>query len=150
QVYTLSKEGKALCLDAAKGTVVWEKDLAKQLGAKKPEWGFSGAVLVEGDIAVYNLGSAGTGENKESEEVVWKSDTTVAGYSQPIPFDMGKDRLVVFMAASDAIALHPKTGSVAWSQPWKTSYDINAADPIIEGNKVFVSSGYNHGASVFE
>ena len=150
QVFTLSKTGKALCLDAAKGTVVWDKNLAKDLGAKKPDWGFSGAVLIEGDLAIYNVGSAGTGLNKKTGEVVWKSGAGAAGYSQAIAFNMGKDRLAIFMAASDAIALNPKTGVIAWSHPWKTDYDINAADPIISGNKVFVSSGYNHGASVFE
>jgi outer membrane protein assembly factor BamB len=150
RVFTLSKTGKALCLDAAKGTVVWEKDLAKDLGAKKPEWGFSGSVLIEGDLAIYNVGEAGAGLNKKTGEVVWKSGTGASGYSQAIAFNLGKDRLAIFMAASDAIALNPKTGVVAWTHPWKTSYDINAADPIVSGNKVFVSSGYNHGASVFE
>lgn len=150
RVYTLSKTGKAFCLDAAKGTVVWEKDLAKDLGAKKPEWGFSGSVLIEGDLAIYNVGSAGTALNKKSGEIVWKSGTGVAGYSQVITATIGRDRLAILMAASDAIALNPKTGAVVWSHPWKTSYDVNAADPIVSGNKVFVSSGYNHGASVFE
>jgi len=150
RVYTLSKTGKAFCLDAAKGTVVWEKDLAKELGAKKPEWGFSGSVLIEGDLAIYNVGTAGTALNKQTGAVVWKSGTDVAGYSQAIPINLGKDRLVLFMAARDCLALNPKTGVVAWSHPWKTSYDVNAADPLVSGNKVFVSSGYNHGASVFE
>lgn len=150
QIYTLSKTGRALCLNAAKGVVVWEKDLAKDLGAKKPEWGFSGSVLIEGDLAIYNVGQAGTALNKKTGEVVWKSGPGVAGYSQAIAVNFAKARLAVFMAAADAVALDPKTGVVAWTYPWKTSYDVNAADPIIEGNKVFVSSGYNHGASVFE
>lgn len=150
RVYTLSKTGRALCLDAAKGTVIWDKPLAKDLGAKKPEWGFSSSVLIEGDLAIYNVGSAGTALNKQTGEVVWKSGPGAAGYSQAIPVNFGKDRLAILMAAADAIAINPKTGEVAWSHPWKTSYDINAADPVVSGNKVFVSSGYNHGASVFE
>ncbi len=150
RVYTLSKTGRAFCFDAAKGTVIWGKNLARDLGAKNPSWGFSGAVCIEGDLAIYNVGSAGTALNKQTSAVVWKSGTAAAGYSQPVGFNLGKDRLVIFMAAKDAVALNPRTGVVAWSHPWKTSYDINAADPVVSGNKVFVSSGYNHGASVFE
>ena len=150
RVYTLSKTGRALCLDAAKGTVIWNKHLAKDLGAKKPEWGFSGSVLIEGDLAIYNVGSAGTALNKRTGEVAWKSGTEAAGYSQGIACNLGGDRLVVLMAAKDVIALNPKTGAVAWRHPWKTSYDVNAADAVISGNRVFVSSGYNHGASVLE
>ncbi|MEY4386828.1 MAG: Quinohemoprotein alcohol dehydrogenase precursor [Verrucomicrobiota bacterium] len=150
RVYTLSKTGRAICLDAAKGTVIWNKALAKELGAKKPEWGFAGSVLIEGDLAIYNVGSAGTALNKQTGDVVWKSGAGASGYSQAIAANVGKERVAVFMAAEDCVAVNLKTGAVAWRYPWKTDYNINAADPLIAGQKVFVSSGYNHGASVFE
>jgi outer membrane protein assembly factor BamB len=41
-------------------------------------------------------------------------------------------------------------GTELWRHPWKTSYGVNAATPIIEGDKVFVSSGYNFGAAVLQ
>src|SRR5689334_20519596 len=42
RVFTISKRGLVLCLDAATGKVVWSKDLASEPGAKVPEWGFAG------------------------------------------------------------------------------------------------------------
>ena len=150
RVFTLSKTGKALCLDAAKGTVIWEKDLAKGVGAKKPEWGFSSSPLVEGDNVIYNVGSAGAALNKKTGAVAWKSGAEPSGYSAGVMFNQGKDRLAVMMTARDATALNPVDGKVVWSHPWKTSYDINAADAVVSGNKFFLSSGYNHGSSVIE
>lgn len=150
RVYTLSKTGRAFCLDAAKGTVIWAVDLAKEVNAKKPEWGFSGSVLIEGDLAIYNVGEAGTALHKETGKVAWKSGPGAAGYSQPVAANLDGKRVAILMAASEAIALDPKTGRVIWRHPWKTSYDVNAADPIVSGNRVFVSSGYNHGAAVLE
>ena len=150
RVYTLSKTGRALCFDVAKGTVIWDKTLAADLGAKKPEWGFASSVLIEGDLAIYNVGSAGTALNKNTGEIVWKSGPGVSGYSQVIAANLGANRIALFMAREDAIALNPKSGKVLWTYPWKTSYDINAADPILAGTKVFISSGYNHGASVID
>jgi len=150
RVYTLSKTGKAYCFDAATGAVIWEKDLAEETGAKKPEWGFSGSPLIEGNRVIYNMGEAGTAVDKSSGKLVWKSGTDRAGYSTPMSVKVGSESVVLIMAAQSAVAFHPGDGGVAWSHPWKTSYDINAADPIVSGNKVFVSSGYNHGASVFE
>ena len=150
QVFTLSKTGRAFCLDAAKGTVIWEKNLAKDLGAKKPEWGFSSSVLVEGDVAIYNVGTAGTALNRKTGEVVWKSGAGVAGYSAAVLFNQGKERLAIMMTAADATAFNPADGKIAWSHPWKTSYDVNAADAVVSGNKFFLSSGYNHGSSVIE
>ena len=47
------------------------------------------------------------------------------------------------------VALNPKTGKVLWKIPWKTSYDVNAADAIINGDKIFLSSGYNKGCAVY-
>jgi outer membrane protein assembly factor BamB len=40
-----------------------------------------------------------------------------------------------------------KDGKALWRHEWKTDYDVNAADPIVAGESVFVSSGYNRGAA---
>ena len=37
-VYVSGKEGQLFCLDAAKGTKVWEVAMRKELGAKVPDW----------------------------------------------------------------------------------------------------------------
>jgi outer membrane protein assembly factor BamB len=34
-----------------------------------------------------------------------------------------------------------------WRFPWKTSYGVNAATPIISGDQIFVSFGYNYGCA---
>lgn len=150
RVYTLSKTGRAFCLDAAKGTVVWEKELAQETGAQKPEWGFAGSPLIVGELVIYNVGSTGAALEKATGKLVWKSGADKSGYSTPLLVQNGADPYVLIMAAKSAVAFRPADGTTVWSHPWETSYDINAADPIVSGNKVFVSSGYNHGASVFE
>ncbi len=149
-VFTLSKTGKAICLDAAKGTVIWEKDLAKEVDAKAPTWGFSASVLIEGDLAIYNVGTAGTALNRKTGEVVWKSGAGVSGYSAAVLFNQGKERLAIMMTAGDATALNPADGKIVWSHPWKTQHDVNAADAVVSGNRFFLSSGYNHGSAVIE
>ena len=58
-IYTLSKRGVIYCLDATKGTVIWTKNLAEELKAEIPTWGFAGSVLIEGDLAILNVGSQG-------------------------------------------------------------------------------------------
>lgn len=150
RVYTLSKTGKAFCLDAAKGTVIWEADLAKLTGAAKPEWGYSGSPLIDGDLVIYNVGTEGTALYKDFGKLAWKSGAEKSGYSSPLPSQFDGQRLILLMTAKHLVALHPATGEVAWRHPWETSYDINAADPIVSADKVFISSGYNHGAAVLQ
>jgi outer membrane protein assembly factor BamB len=61
--------------------------------------------------------------------------------------------MLVF-SASRVMGLTPDRGELLWEYPWKTEYDINAAQPMLIGvigdNRVFVSSGYGAGAAVIE
>lgn len=150
RVFNLSKRGLVHCLDAAKGTVIWSKNLSEELKAKMPTWGFAGSVLIEGDLAIVNLGSTGAALDKKSGKVVWSSGEDEAGYSTAVPFVTGGERAVAMAVRQDVVALRVKDGKELWRFPWITSYDVNAADPIIDGSKVFISSGYNHGGGVFD
>jgi outer membrane protein assembly factor BamB len=150
RVYTLSKRGIVHCLDAAKGTVIWATNLMDGLSAGMPDWGFSGSVLVDGDLCILNVGNAGTALDKKTGRVVWFSGTDKAGYATPVPFNAGGERAAILAAKQHVMAVRVKDGKELWRFPWKTQYDVNAADPILSGSKVFVSSGYNHGAGVFD
>ncbi len=150
RVFTFSKRGVIHCLDAAKGTVIWSKNLMDELKAKMPTWGFAGSVLIEGDLAIVNLGTAGAALNKNTGKVVWSSGDEEAGYATAVPCAVGGQRAVALVIRQDVVALGVKDGKELWRFPWKTEYDVNAADPILAGSKVFISSGYNHGGGVFE
>jgi outer membrane protein assembly factor BamB len=150
RVYTFSKRGLVHCLDAAKGTVIWSKNLAEELNANFPEWHFAGSVLIEGELAILNVGSAGAALDKKTGKVVWSSGPDASGYSTPVPFNAGGERAVLLAIKQDVIALKVKDGQELWRFPWKTQYDVNAAIPILNGSKVFISSGYNRGAGVFD
>jgi outer membrane protein assembly factor BamB len=152
RVYTLSKTGKLHCLGAADGKVIWMKSLpdevAHKIGkpAKLPEWGFAGSVLARGDRLFANVGTLGTALDMNGN-ILWTTGPEASGYSTMVPVQFeGKEAVAVFGGQAVA-ALDPVTGAVLWSHEWKTMYDVNAADPIVRGDLVFVSSGYNRGAS---
>jgi len=150
RVYAVSKRGIVHCLDAVRGSVIWTKNVAEELKAEMPGWGFAGSVLIEGDLALLNVGGAGAALDKKTGNVVWLSATDASGYSTPAPFKAGGERAMM-LARKDTIGAYTvKDGKELWSFPWKTQYDVNAAVPILSGNKVFVSSGYNHGGGVFD
>jgi outer membrane protein assembly factor BamB len=150
RVYTFSKRGVVHCLDAAGGKVVWTKKLADELGAKMPTWGFAGSVLISGDLAIINVGTAGAALDKKTGKVVWSSGGDFAGYSSPVPIKAGGAPAVMMAIKQDVVAINVKDGKELWRFPWKTQHDVNAADPIMLGSKVFISSGYAHGGGVFD
>ena len=42
------------------------------------------------------------------------------------------------------------TGKKLGECPWETSYDVNAADPIVKDGQIFISSGYGKGAALID
>ncbi len=148
RVYTFSRKGELFCLDAAKGSVIWSKNLNQELGLEIPTWGCASSVLVEGTMAVVNMGSAGVALDKKSGEVVWVSDKSAGAYATPVPLVLGSDQCLAILSKESLIAVKAASGKQLWSYPWQTSYDVNAADPIVAGDQVFISSGYNHGGAV--
>jgi outer membrane protein assembly factor BamB len=149
-VYSISRKGNLFCLDAATGKVLWSKNLPAELNCEIPTWGFAGSPLVDGDLLILNVGSAGLGLNKKTGAVVWHSGEGASGYSTAVPFQSGDKHLVVFAASETIEAVDPATGKSAWTYPWKTQYDMNAPDPIISGDRVFISSGYGHGSAMLD
>ena len=150
RVYTFSRKGDLFCLDAAKGNVIWSKQLNKELGLEIPTWGCASSALVEGELVVVNMGSAGMALDKKSGKVVWVSSKSAGAYATPVPLTIGGDLCVAILTRQSLVAVKAAGGQVVWSYPWKTDYDLNAADPIVAGDKVFISSGYNHGGAVLK
>ena len=144
KVYTLSKTGRAFCLNLEDGTVIWEKNF----DYKPPEWGFAGSALIYDGLAIYNVGESGIAVNKDTGGYVWKSDNEQPGYATAVPVTMDERPVVVLFAKDSVIGIDPKAGTKYWEYRWKTKYDVNAADPVIQGDEVFVTSGYSHGCSL--
>ena len=150
RVYTFSRKGHLFCLDAAKGTVIWSKNLNKELGLEIPRWGCASSALVEGDLVVQNMGSAGVALDRKSGKVVWVSGKSAGAYATPVPLTIGGEQCLAILARQSLVAVKTATGQEVWSYPWQTSYDVNAADPIVVGDKIFISSGYNRGGTVLK
>jgi len=153
RVYTVSHQGDLFCLDAATGKKVWYKHYQQDFHGKRPQWGFAGSPLVEGNLLILDAGAPGASTialDKATGNIVWKAGNDGAGYASPIAATLGGKRTIVMFKAAALVGLDASNGQELWRQPWKTSYDVNAATPIVTGNRIFVSSGYGHGCALLE
>lgn len=153
RVYTLSHQGDLFCLDAATGQKVWYKHLQQDLGGKRPQWGFAGSPTVDGDLVFVDVGARNASTvalNKATGAVVWKSGDDDAGYAAPVVAQIDGKRTVVMFKASHLVGLDVKDGRELWRDLWKTNYDVNAATPLVVGDRIFVSSGYGAGGCMVE
>jgi len=150
KVYTLSKIGDLFCLDAATGKVLWHKQLNKDMGFKLPTWHFSSSALIAGDMLLLNMGAAGLALNKDTGEPLWQNGKGRCGYATPVPFQMDGQPCLAIMGEVTLFAVRQSDGKQLWQYPWKTMYEINAADPVVLGNQMFITSGYKHGCALLE
>lgn len=153
RVYTVSREGDLFCLNATNGKVVWSKNFPKDFRAEIPTWGFSGSPLVEVNLLLVEVGGPGASVvafNKMNGSIVWKNGSDHVGYSSLAPYDYGGQRAFAVFSKEHIVGRTMRGGGELWRHPWKTSYGVNAATPIIQGDKVFISSGYNFGAAVLQ
>lgn len=150
-VYTLSKRGVVHCLEAATGTVRWSKNVAEELGTKMPTWGYAGSVLIDGARAVLNMGSHGVALDKATGQVVWQTGKGESGYSTPLPFEHRGTKAYLIFGAKEIAAVRADTGARLWGHAWETSYDVNAADPVVVApDRIFIASGYNRGGALLD
>ncbi len=149
-VYVASRNGDCLRFEAATGKIVWHKNVAKELGLKQPRWNFASSPLITDNMFILNTGTAGVALKKTDGSLIWENGKGISGYSTAVPFTLGDQRCVVIVGAKEITGLIVATGKVIWKRPWKTDWDINAADPIISGDEMFVSSGYNTGCALYK
>jgi outer membrane protein assembly factor BamB len=65
-----------------------------------------------------------------------------------VRYAVGNQRGVAIFSASGIVGVDPATGRRLWQFPWRTQFDVNAADPVIWEDSVFISSNYNKGGAM--
>jgi len=160
-VYALSSNGTLAAVDKRSGAERWRVSFAERFGAKPPRWGFSGAPLIEGGMALVETGG---GENeafaafdKLTGETLWTAYDGVGGYSSPIVIDWQGRRLAVALASQpgDHPNAPPKQqligltmdGKLAWRRD--TPGFLVAMPVFAPPDRVFVSASNDDGCRMF-
>ena len=113
-------------------------------------WELSSSVCIEGDAAIINVCTTGIAFNKKTGALLWKSKPGASNYSTPVTFKFGKKTYAAIYGKKHLNAVDVKNGRLLWSFPWKTTYNIIAADPYIYDGKIFISSGYGNGCALID
>lgn len=160
RLYVVGSAGLLLCLNLADGSPCWQHDLRAELGASMPQWGFAFSTLVDGDLVFTapggRNGSSIAAFNKKTGDLVWNKLDDPAGYSSPMAVTVAGTRQIIFFTGDSLVGVKANTGELCWRFPWSTSFNVNAATPIIfqarkDGQTldyVFISSGYDKGCAL--
>jgi outer membrane protein assembly factor BamB len=154
-VYVLGATGELRALSDATGRTIWRVNILDDNQAANVQWGMAGSPLVVDDTVVVHPGG-GNGRSvvaydRRTGARVWAAQDDRAGYAAPMLATLAGVRQIVVFSASRLMGLTPDGGRLLWEYPWRTEYDINAAQPIVVSDtRLFVSSGYGSGAAVIE
>jgi outer membrane protein assembly factor BamB len=153
-VYTLGQWGDLVAVATATGKEVWRKNLMKDLGGKMmSQWNYSESPLVDGNNVICCPGGAdGTmvALNKQTGALVWRTKdwTDKASYSSVVVATIGGLRQYVQLTDAHVVGVQPADGKVLWKAPRAGKVAV-IPNPIVDGNLVYVASGYGIGCNLF-
>ncbi len=143
-VYTRD-HARVYAFKADSGEKVWE-NYSKTVHANGFQSHVSSPLVFE-DLLIVNL-MRGMAFKRDSGEVVWEFEGK-CGLASPVLFKhKGKPAVALFLPDA-LVARDVRTGAELWSIPWETAQG-NPPDPIFFDDKVFVSSGYGKGRSLYD
>jgi len=156
KVFALGPQGTLDCLDAAKGTPVWAKDLVKDFGGRPGGWGFSESPLVDGDRLIVAPGGTDAplvALNKKTGDVIWKAAIEGAGpaeYASVLVTEIEGVRQYIKFFQTILVAVNAETGAEIWRSAWPRGKTAVIPTPIVDGNRIYITSGYGAGSKLIE
>ena len=150
RVYGYSKSGRLACYNVADGEKYWTADLMAKAGLPKPpEWGFAGSPLILGNRVIVEA-TFTCALDKATGKEIWRSKKYKPAYGSPIAFQYKNKIYLATLKTDGLVILDAQTGKTVAFQDWRTSFRTNSTTPIIIGNKIFISTGYQRGCALFE
>jgi outer membrane protein assembly factor BamB len=154
-VFSLGATGRLVCLDLASGKLQWQVNILED--NDNLPWGMSGSPLVYDQVVVVNPGTqrktaagrAVVAYERATGKQVWSTGNTKAGYSSPMLATLAGRRQILLLDGEVLAGYDSQSGHELWHFPWQTFQDINVAQPVVlDGDRVFISSGYGKGCAL--
>ncbi len=176
--FTFGAQGVLSAVDLADGKLVWRRETAKEFTVPEAFFGVGSTPLLEDGKLIVMLGAqtnsgvvafdAATGRTiwesvgekswtgqpmhgwPGEREVVWKPWDKQASYASPVAATMHGRRVIFCFLRQGLVALDPADGKVFDSFWFRATVEesVNAINPVVSGNRVFISAAYYRVGSV--
>jgi outer membrane protein assembly factor BamB len=149
RVYVYSSAMKLSCFDVKDGKQIWAQDIAKDFGGKNIQWQSAASPLVDSG-KVFVVGG-GEGQSLLAFDQVtganaWKTQNDGMHHATPTAATIQGVRQVVFLTKVGLVGVAVDSGNVLWRQDFAAR--VAGASPVVSGDLVYCSAGYNVGAQV--
>ncbi|MBI1784633.1 PQQ-like beta-propeller repeat protein [Candidatus Sumerlaeota bacterium] len=148
RVYAVGAAGNILCLNVKTGEIIWMRDCVKEFGLNMPTWGTASSPLIDDSKVICVTGAEPVGKimafDKMTGKEIWRSlpSDSEIGYSQPMIFEAGGKRQLIYWHPKGVASLDPESGKPYWEQPFNAPSGMSIATPAMSGPYLFVSNFY--------
>ena len=156
-VFTFGAQSVLSCLSLADGSLVWQRQLDKEMDLDDNFFGNGLPAILEGDMLLLNVGGTQSGYllgiDKKTGVTQWQTDTQGASYSAATLLSFDKKRYAAFLTREGLRMIEPTTGKqIGATYPFRSriSDSVNGASPVVIGNRIFLSAAYRTGAALVE
>jgi outer membrane protein assembly factor BamB len=151
--FAVGQWGELVCLATTSGQEKWRKDLSKDFGGSRPEWGFSESPLVDGDKVVVTPGGPGgaiVALSKQTGDLLWQTKELKdsAHYASLIVTATGGVRQYTQLTDASVVGVAAADGKLLWRAPRRGATAV-IPTPISYEGFVYVTSGYGIGCNLF-
>lgn len=155
RVYTFGAQGILQCLGLGSGSRIWQVDTRSQFRPRKGFFGAACSPLVRDGAVFVHVGAQGAGVvafDADTGRTLWKATDDEAGYSSPVHASIGGRPWIVSFTRNGVVSIDPANGRVGFRVRWRSRSraSVNAAAPLIVGDRIFVSASYSTGALLLD
>jgi outer membrane protein assembly factor BamB len=155
RVFVYGAEGVLRAADLATGKWLWSVDVMKAYAVEKGFFGAAGAPLHFEGRVIINAGGKDAGIvafDAATGRELWRATADPAGYSSGVAATLNGKPSAVFFTRTGLAVLDPATGAVINQMRWRSrsNASVNAATPLVEGNRIFLSASYGTGAVLID
>lgn len=160
-VFALSFAGDLICAETRSGREVWRLNFERDFGGKMmSQWGYSESPLVDGDRLIVTPGAPNAmmaALDKRTGRLIWRTSLPPnpgpagqdgAGYSSIVISEARGTKQYVQLVGRGLIGVDASSGDLLWGYNQIANGTANVPTPIVSGDYVFCSSGYDDGGSV--
>ena len=160
-IFAIGTSGDIVSLEAGTGNILWSKNFQKDLGGgNNPTWKFSESPLIDGDRVLCTPGghkAVIAALNKTTGDVLWTCSMPdigakgkeEAGYSS-IVISQGAGVKQYVQLTNEALISVSAEGKFLWGYNKIANRVANIPTPVVYGDHVFCSTGYNTGAALLK
>ena len=156
-IYVIGNGGDVVCLHAADGKIVWQRNMAQDFGARAPNWSYRESPLIDAEKLICTPGGPGAtlvALDKLTGKTIWKSavpGNPGAGYASAIAIDFEGQRQYVQVTRKAVVGIAADDGKFLWQYDKPANKQgINCTTPIYHDGYIFAASAYGAGGGLIK